>query len=60
MIKQCVTKKMAGELIGVSLRQITKYLTSKELTSHHIEKGKVMIDIAEVYDLRERKRGKIK
>lgn len=58
----CVSKKEASKLLGVSLRMITNYLKSGELTEHHREKRMVMVDVSEVYSLREenkkRKRGK--
>lgn len=56
-----VNKKDAGKLLGVSLRMITNYLKSGDLTEHHRENREVMIDVTEVYSLREeiikRKRG---
>lgn len=59
-----VTKEEASKLLGVSLRMITNYLKSGDLTEHHKNSRNVMIDIVEVYDLREkitnRKRGKTK
>ena len=59
-----VNKKDAGKLLGVSLRMVTNYLKSGDLTEHHRENREVMIDVAEVYSLREeiikRKRGKLK
>ena len=62
MDEMCVTKSEAGKLLGVGNRQVEKYLHSGRFTVHHIEKGKVMIPIEEIYDLREektkRKRGK--
>lgn len=58
----CVNKKEASKLLGVSLRMVTNYLKSGELTEHHRENREVMIDVIEVYSLREeiskRKRGK--
>ncbi len=58
---QCVTKKEAAKLLGVSLRQVTRYLAAGILSEDHREKGKVMIPISEVYNLRQenknRKRG---
>lgn len=61
MDEMCVTKVEAGKLLGVGKRQVEKYLHSGRLTVHHIEKCKVMIDVTEVYSLREelskRKRG---
>jgi predicted site-specific integrase-resolvase len=60
-ITQCVTKKEAAKLLGVTLRQVTNYLAAGELSEDSREKGKVMIDIFEVYTLRtknkNRKRG---
>lgn len=57
-----VNKKDAGKLLGVSLRMVTNYLKSGDLTEHHRENREVMIDVTEVYSLREeitkRKRGK--
>lgn len=57
----CVTKKEAANLLGVSLRQVTRYLVAGTLSEDHREKGKVMIPISEVYNLRQknknRKRG---
>lgn len=59
-----VTKEEASKLLGVSLRMITNYLKSGELTEHHKDGRNVMIDIVEIYNLREkitnRKRGKTK
>lgn len=59
-----VNKKEVSKLLGVSLRMVTNYLKSGELTAHHRENREVMIDIVEVYNLREqitnRKRGKTK
>lgn len=56
-----VNKKDAGKLLGVSLRMVTNYLKSGDLTEHHRENREVMIDVTEVYSLREelikRKRG---
>lgn len=61
MSNLCVTKEEAGSLLGVSLRMVTKYLKSGALTEHHREGRRVMIDVTEVYNLREknqkRKRG---
>lgn len=58
----CVNKKEAGEIIGVSVRQIDYYLASGTLTVDHMEKHRVMINISKVFELREnrkqRKRGK--
>lgn len=59
-ITQCITKKEAVKLLGVTMRQVSRYLASGALSVDHIEKGKVMIPIDEVYHLREiknRKRG---
>lgn len=57
-----VSKEEAGKLLGVSLRMVTNYLQSGRLTPHHKEGKRVMIEITEVYSLREenkkRKRGK--
>lgn len=57
----CVTKKKAAKLLGVTLRQVTRYLAAGDLSEDHKEKGKVMISVGEVYSLREkikqRKRG---
>lgn len=55
-----VTKEEASRLLGVSIRMIGKYLKSGKLTEHHRDGRKVMIDVTEIYDLREnikRKRG---
>lgn len=58
----CVNKKEASKLLGVTVRQVEKHLHSGRLTVHHMEKHRVMIDIAEIYALRaeliKRKRGK--
>lgn len=51
----CVTKKEAANLLGVSLRHISRYLASGALSVDHKEKGKVMIDVSEVYSLRAKK-----
>ena len=57
MDEKCVTKAEAGKLLGVSVRQIDKYLKSGELTVHHREKrNTVMISVTEVYNLREKKK----
>lgn len=53
---QCVTKKEAAKLLGISLRQVTRYLAAGTLSEDHREKGKVMIPINEVYSLREMKK----
>lgn len=57
-----VNKKDAGKLLGVSLRMVTNYLKDGLLSEHHRENREVMIDVTEVYSLREeiskRKRGK--
>lgn len=57
----CVTKTEAAKLLGVTLRQVTRYLVAGDLSEDHKEKGKVMISVGEVYSLREkikqRKRG---
>ncbi len=50
-----VTKEEASKLLGVSLRMVTNYLKSGELTEHHKEDRIVMIDVTEVYHLREEK-----
>lgn len=56
-----LTKKEAAKMLGVTLRQVTRYLTDGKLSVDHMEKGKVMINIAEIYslraELRKRKRG---
>lgn len=52
----CVTKKEAANLLGVSLRHISRYLASGALSVDHKEKGKVMIDVSEVYSLRAKKK----
>jgi len=52
----CVTKAEACKLLGVSKRMIEKYFQSGELTVHHKENRVVMIDVTEIYALRERKR----
>ena len=59
-IKQCVTKKEASKLLGVTVRQVSYHLASGALTVDHIEKGKAMIDVTAVFNLREqlRKQGK--
>lgn len=53
---QCVTKKAAAKLLGISLRQVTRYLAAGSLSEDHREKGKVMIPINEVYNLRKMKK----
>lgn len=53
---QCVTKKEATKLLGISLRQVTRYLAAGTLSEDHREKGKVMIPINEVYNLRKMKK----
>lgn len=61
MDEKCVTKAEAGKLLGVSVRQIDKYLNSGALTVHHREKrNAVMISVTEVYNLREKKKGRNK
>lgn len=65
MSELCVNKKEASKLLGVSVRQVDKYLHSGKLTVHHrVAHMAVMIDIVEIYNLREkianRKRGKTK
>lgn len=52
MDTQCVTKKEAARVLGVTLRQVSRYLASGDLSEDHREKGKVMIPIDEVYSLR--------
>lgn len=54
----CVTKKEAANLLGVSLRHISRYLASGALSVDHKEKGKVMIDVSEVYSLREQNKNR--
>lgn len=58
---QFVTKKEAVKLLGITIRQVSRYLAAGELSIDHIFNGKVMIDVTEVYSLREkiknRKRG---
>lgn len=64
MVDLYVTKKEAAKLLGVSMRQVSRYLASGALSVNHVERGKVRIDVTEVYSLREknkkRKRGKSK
>lgn len=61
MVDIHLTKKQVAKLLGVSLRQVSRYLASGMLTVAYVEKGKVRIDVTEVYSLREknknRKRG---
>ena len=54
-VMEYLTIKEAELIIGVSQRQIRRYLASGELTKSHIQKGKVMIDVAEVYNLRQKR-----
>ena len=56
MSVSCVTKSEAGKLLGVSLRMVTNYLQSGELTIDHKEGNKVMIRVDEVFSLREQRR----
>lgn len=60
-LSQCVTKKEAVRLLGVTMRQVARYLASGELTIDRMEKNRAMINIVDVYNLREkrtkRKRG---
>lgn len=62
MEKYCVSKQEASKLLGTTLRMVTNYLKNGDLKEHHRENKKVMIDVLEVYILREniskRKRGK--
>lgn len=64
MVNVCLTKKEAAKLLGVSLRQVSRYLAAGDLSVACVEKGKVRIDVTEVYSLREknknRKRGRSK
>lgn len=61
MSTYCVTKVEASKLLGVTVRMVDKYIQNGKLTVDHMDKNKVMIDITEIYSLREkrskRKRG---
>lgn len=61
MLNSCISKKEASLLLGVTVRMIDYYLQRGNLTVDHMEKGRVMLNIGEVYALRadliKRKRG---
>lgn len=49
-----VSKEETSKLLGVSLRMVTNYLQSGRLKAHHKEGKNIMIDLSEVYSLREK------
>lgn len=55
MNEYCVTKVEASKLLGISVRMVEKYLHRGDITVNHMEKGKVMIEISQIYSLREQK-----
>lgn len=54
----CVSKKEAVKLLGVTMRQVSRYLASGDLSIDHVENGKVMIPIEDIYYLRAKNRNK--
>lgn len=58
MDNNCVTVTEASKIVGVTARQIMRYLASGVLAEDHRECRKIMIDVKQVFDLREQKRAK--
>lgn len=54
MSTYCVSKLEASKLLGVSVRMVEKYIKGGKLTVDHREKRMPMIDVTEVYSLRDK------
>lgn len=59
LTNSCISKKEASLLLGVTIRMIDYYLQRGNLLVDHMEKGRVMIDVSEVYSLREKRKRRI-
>lgn len=56
MDELCITTQEVSKLLGISVRMVQKYIKRGTLKAHHRVGRQAMVDVSEVYGLREEKR----